>query len=159
MKFNVRNIMVYQQSSISKGKQFLPYIKSTDFFLQDYSQTYQEIPIKKSTFKNSTSEASYGQYLTMSQPLTTKMKTKSRGLLFKLMPNQRLITITETTFFDIVQNIWSFTTIFVSLVLIKLTKHINLRQKEIYSSLKVKYRENIFLLLSKINGLLEGKNK
>lgn len=59
-----------------------------------------------------------------------------------------------------VQNIWGFATICFAVVLVKVTKYINLRaKKEAVSEEKAEYRDNICVLMSKISGLMSGRHR
>lgn len=59
-----------------------------------------------------------------------------------------------------IQNVWGLTTIAFTLLLMKLTKYINLRQKQkVVTPEKSEFRDNLCIFLSKINGLLAGRHK
>jgi hypothetical protein len=60
----------------------------------------------------------------------------------------------------VVQNVWGFATICFTMLLMKLTKYINLRQKEkAVSPEKAEFRDSLCILLSKLHSLLNGRHK
>ena len=59
-----------------------------------------------------------------------------------------------------IQNVWGFATICFAVLLVKITKYINLKaKKDAMTEEKAEYRDNICVLLSKINGLLSGRHQ
>ena len=57
------------------------------------------------------------------------------------------------------QNVWGFAIICFTVLLMKLTKYINIRQKDKnVSPEKAEFRDSLCILLSKVNGLLVGRN-
>ena len=65
-----------------------------------------------------------------------------------------------STFFDVIQNIWGFGMICFTVLLKKFTKYINIRQKDrALTPEKADYRDNLCILLSKINTILTGRHR
>jgi hypothetical protein len=61
---------------------------------------------------------------------------------------------------DIVQNVWSLAIVCFTMMLMKITKYINMRQKNgAVSTVRAEFRENMCILLSKINSLLSGRHR
>ena len=81
------------------------------------------------------------------------------GINVVLSDTQTIIDYTNNTFFDIIQNIWGFAIICFTILLMKLTKYINLRQKEKNMTLdRMEFRDSLCILLSKIEGLATGRH-
>ena len=81
------------------------------------------------------------------------------GINVVLSDTQTIIDYTNNTFFDIIQNIWGFAIICFTILLMKLTKYINLRQKEKNMTLdRMEFRDSLCILLSKIEGLAIGRH-
>lgn len=82
------------------------------------------------------------------------------GIVFMLSNTQTTIQAKVNTFFDILQNIWGFAIVCFTVLLRKFTKYINIRQKDKnLTTEKSEFRDNICILLSKINTLRTGRHK
>lgn len=58
-----------------------------------------------------------------------------------------------------IQNFWGFAIICFTVLLMKLTKFINIRQKDRnVSPEKAEFKDSLCVLLSKVNGLLAGRS-
>jgi hypothetical protein len=74
--------------------------------------------------------------------------------------SETIIETSTSSIFDVVQNIWGFAIICFTVILMKATKYINLRQKQkTVSPEKAEFRDSLCIYLSKLNGLLAGRHK
>lgn len=81
------------------------------------------------------------------------------GMNIRLASTTSTINETQTTFFDTLQSVWGFATVCFAVLLVKLTKYINLRAKEkAVSPERAEFRDSICVLLSKVNALLHGRH-
>ena len=80
------------------------------------------------------------------------------GLYISLQPKKQLITLSHPSLFDLVQNIWSLGSICFTVILLKIARYINLRHKQqVVHPIRAEHRENLGILLSKVNKLLMGQ--
>lgn len=152
-------VYLFQIFNITQGNNLIPTFQNT-VLTPYYDAEYTLLPMQLVYFSNSTLVGSYAQYLLPTAPFLSNVLTNNtQGVVLYLSSYQQIIT-TYGSVFDVVQNIWSFAIICFSVLLFKITKYINLREKEkVLSTLRSQYRDNICILMSKINGLLTGRNK
>lgn len=82
------------------------------------------------------------------------------GSVFKPSLNALFIEEQTITFFDAVETIWTFTIICFTVIVMKLTKYVNLREKqESRTAEKAEFRDSICIFLAKMNGLLHGRHR
>ena len=87
------------------------------------------------------------------------MQGLAGGINIVLNYSQTTIQSNVNTFFDIIQNIWSFAIICFTILLMKVTKYVNLRQKDRkLSQEKSEFRDSLCVLLSKIDGVMTGRH-
>ena len=53
-----------------------------------------------------------------------------KGTTIELLPEVASITLTKGTLFDVMQSVWSFSVLVFTVLVLKLTKYINLKHKE-----------------------------
>ena len=95
-------------------------------------------------------------------PLFKKMNLFNgfTGMSIRLASTTTTIEESETTIFDTLQSVWGFATICFAVVLVKVTKYINLRAKaRAVSPERAEFRDSICVLLSKLNALLRGRHQ
>lgn len=76
--------------------------------------------------------------------------------------NEQQLTIQEETsdIFEAVENIWTFTIVCFTIIVMKLTKYVNLSEKQqSQTAEKVDFRDSICILLAKMDGLLRGRHR
>ena len=82
------------------------------------------------------------------------------GLNIRLSNIETVVQQTATTIFDTLQSVWGFATICFAVLLVKVTKYINLRAKaRAVSPERAEFRDSICVLLSKLNALLRGRHQ
>lgn len=65
-----------------------------------------------------------------------------------------------STLFDLAQTVWALSLVCFTVVLMKVTKYINIGYKrERVTPALSEFRESLCILLAKVNGLLVGKHK
>jgi hypothetical protein len=87
------------------------------------------------------------------------LETSPVGLLLQLSNEMMVIQIEESNIFDLVESVWGFAIIWFSIVLFKLTKYLNLHQKQkAISAEKIDFRDSICVLLAKMEGVRKGRH-
>lgn len=69
------------------------------------------------------------QFLPNSEQKSNVFTKGLRGVTIELLTDVSNINVQEGSIFDIVQNIWSFSMVVFTILVVKLTKYINLKQK------------------------------
>lgn len=82
------------------------------------------------------------------------------GIVIKLSSEVTNIQETNPSFFNAVSNVWTFTVVCFTIIVMKLTKYINLQQKqESRPPEKAEFRDSICIFLARMNGLLHGRHR
>jgi hypothetical protein len=82
------------------------------------------------------------------------------GLLVNLQPALNVITESSTSLFDVLQTVWGLGTVCFTVLLLKVTKYINVHQKQMaVTPVCAEHRENLGIMLSKVSQLLKGRHR
>lgn len=69
------------------------------------------------------------QFLPNSEPKMNYFVDGLRGATIELLTDVGNIDVKQGSIFDVVQSVWSFSIVVFTIVVVKLTKYINLKQK------------------------------
>lgn len=106
-------------------------------------------------------EKKTAQFMPTSILQTNALEAKPiTGYFMKISEHLAVVETNVNTIFDVMQNVWSLATVCFAVMLTKISKYINLRQKDIsMTKIRADFRENICILLSKTNYLLLGRHR
>lgn len=119
---------------------------------------YTELPLM--VVEISSPSISTQNYQLLPSETNSNLINKQYGNFIRLNDYDLYITEETTSFFDGVQNVWTFTIICFTVIVMKLTKYINLKHKQQSSSPdKVDFRDSICIFLARMDGLLHGRHR
>ena len=82
------------------------------------------------------------------------------GTIFKLSDVKINIEEVTADFFSGIENVWTFTVICFTVIVMKFTKYVNLKEKQrSRTAEKAEFRDSICIFLAKVNGLLHGRHR
>ena len=123
--FSSATIYHFQPDQSSSLIEFpIPYVQ-----LKASQKQYILVPIHVYRYSNSSIRKQFLQRST-SRLAIPPLQKDIDGLLFALQNTVTEISDQSGTFFDIIQNVWSFAVVCFTIILAKITKYINLRQKQ-----------------------------
>jgi hypothetical protein len=123
-----------------------------------YTKTYYEVPLTLVEIEDSDSQQT--TYQLRSAIPKPNLFNNLTGYLFGPALSKSTIQSSTADFFDAVQNVWTFTVICFTVIVLKLTKYVNLREKQTCRSAeKTEFRDSICIFLAKLDGLLHGRHR
>ena len=90
---------------------------------------YYELPVTLVKVENGNEEHQSYQFKTLSKKGNTFSNQKV-GIIVKLSPQQLNIEEETSDIFTAIENVWTFTVICFTVIVMKLTKYINLEEKQ-----------------------------
>jgi hypothetical protein len=137
---------------------FKPINKIVQIPLQSGGMSYNELPLM--VVEISSPSLTTQNYQLLPSEAHSNLINKQNSNFVILNEYDLYITEETTSFFDGVENVWTFTIICFTIIVMKLTKYINLKHKqETCSPDKLDFRDSICIFLARMDGLLHGRHR
>ena len=94
---------------------------------KDFNDKYRVIKVKLTNINQDGNKVVLSQFLPMSEFKSNIFVNRHRGGIIELLPEVANINVNKGSIFDVVQSVWSLSLIVFTVIVVKLTKYINLK--------------------------------